>query len=327
LIESGNTFGVTDLGTRVPDELTVWGRAMWVWLNHPELFGKAQILYQIDQMPWWRKRNDLSHSDPDVSEDALDSLASRTSALLRAQGRGKVCTVEHMRRGDIHYFVAHPDDFVASVLVHDSTGQLSPEIFRQTLLIVFAYSQNEGSLELYAKGLSKSLKEELEAAFSEAILHQELNGFSPNAAYELNQLRDSNFNLTTDPADQIRVHVRRMRLSMPNSGRRVTIEIDNDDDIHMAINACINLDDAPLSEWNVTQVTFRFEFLPLDGRKPGSQSFDVSFPRSCSLRNARPERVELIQKYLKRWNIDLAKSAETIEPDDTTEPAALPLGA
>ena len=54
----------------------------------------------------------------------------------------------------------------------------------------------------------------------------------------------------------------------------------------------------------MTLVTFCFEFLPLEGRKPGKYSFDVTFPRSCSLRNASPERVELIQKYLKRWRID-----------------------
>jgi hypothetical protein len=59
---------------------------------------------------------------------------------------------------------------------------------------------------------------------------------------------------------------------------------------------------------NVTQVTLAFEFEPVDGRKPGSMSFDVSYPDSCSLRNQRPERLEMALKYLKRWNIDVTKS-------------------
>jgi hypothetical protein len=98
-----------------------------------------------------------------------------------------------------------------------------------------------------------------------------------------------------------------MRLSAKHSGRRILVEVDDadpDDNINKAIKECVNLATVPLSEWNATQVTFCFEFLPLEGRKTGQQSFEVTYPRSCSLRNARPERVELIQKYLRLWNID-----------------------
>jgi hypothetical protein len=45
---------------------------------------------------------------------------------------------------------------VQNIIVHDDDGHLSPETFRQTLLVVFTYDPDEGSLELYAK-LPKSL--------------------------------------------------------------------------------------------------------------------------------------------------------------------------
>lgn len=320
LLEAGDACRIPNLGTLVPEDLCVWGRTMWVWLNHREIFDKAQILYQIEHMSWWRKRNDLPQNAPDLSKKAIDKLARDISTLLKAQGRGKDCTVEKLKRGDMHYFFAYPDDFVQNVTVHDHESRLTVETFRQTLLIVFAYNQAEGSLEMCAKGLHKPVKEKLERIFAGAVLHWDLGGFDPDAAYELDQLKDPFFDLRTDPADRVSVRIRKMRLSSTNSGRRILIEVDDDDpddDIHKAIEECINLDNAPLSEWHATLVTFCFEFKAMDGRKPGRQSFDVGYPRSCSLRNARPERVELIQKYLKRWKIDLAAPVESV---------ALPLG-
>lgn len=312
LLEAAPLCEVPDLGSQVPEELTVYGRAMWVWLHYRQVFEKAQIIYQVDHLSWWRKRNNLPQNEPDLSLAATERLEASISELLQSQGRGKDCTVELMKRGDVIYFFAHPDDFVQNVVIHDKNGQLTPEAFRQTLLIVFAYDQTHGSLETFSK-LPGKLKERLEVIFTEAVLHGDLDPYEPEAAYELNSLKNSTFDLSTDPADALRVSIRRMRLSSKHCGRRVTLEVDTEDpydDIYKTIEGCINLRSSPLSEWNVTQVTLCFEFLPLDGRKHGRQSFDVTYPRSCSLRNARPERVELIQKYLKRWGIDVVSSPE-----------------
>lgn len=312
ILEAGPHCDVADVGALVPEDLCVWGRAMWVWLHHRKVFDKAQIIHQVEHMAWWRRRNDLPKNAPDTSPVAREKLERDISTLLKSQGRGKDCTVEMLTRGSVDYFFAYPDDFVQNVTVHDQDGRLSPEAFRQTLLIVFAYNREEGSLETYAK-LTKPVKEELEVLFADAILHWKLDAYDPDAAYELDQLKDPSFDLTPDPSDQLRVRIRKLRLSGKHSGRRLLIEVDDedpDDNIHKALEECVNLETVPLSEWHATLVTFCFEFLPLDGRKHGQQSFDVGYPRSCSLRNARPERVELIQKYLKRWKIDRVATPE-----------------
>lgn len=313
ILAAGPHCGVVDLASLVPDDLSFYGRAMWVWLHHRQVFERAQVIHTIEHMAWWRKRNDLPANEPDLSADARAQLERDISSLLKSQGRGKDCTVETTVIGGVDYFLAYPDDFVQNVTVHDEHGRLAPEAFRQTMLIVFAYDRKEGTLETFAK-LPKPMKERLEAIFADAILHWEIGPHEPDAVYELNQLKNPAFDLTPDPADRLRVRIRKMRLSAKYGGRRLLIEVDDDDPedtIHKAIEECVNLQTVPLSEWNVTLVTFCFEFLPLEGRKHGKQSFDVGYPRSCSLRNARPERVELIQKYLKRWNIDRAPTLET----------------
>ena len=313
MIEAAPHCGVADLASLVPDDLSMYGRAMWVWLRHRPVFERAQVIHTVEHMAWWRKRNDLPANEPDLSADAKARLERDISTLLKSQGRGKDCTVETFARGAVTYFLAYPDDFVQNVTVHDEEGHLAAAAFRQTMLIVFAYDREEGTLETFAR-LPKPMKERLEAIFADAILHWEIGPHEPDAVYELNQLKSPTLDLTPDPADRLRVRIRKMRLSAKYGGRRMLIEVDDDDpddDIHKAIEECVNLETVPLSEWNVTLVTFCFEFLPLEGRKHGKQSFDVGHPRSCSLRNARPERVELIQKYLKRWNID---RAPTLEP-------------
>ncbi len=306
LLEAGPHCDEPDLGSLAPDDLNVYGRATWAWLNHRKVFDKAQIIHQFEHMAWWRKRNDLPKNEPDTSLEAKANLETDISTLLKSQGRGKDCTVEMFTRGSVDCFFAYADDFVQNVFVHDEDGKLAAKAFRQTLLVVFAYDREEGSLETFAK-LPKKLKEQLEVIFARAILHWELGPHEPDAVYKLNQLKDSSFELKTEPADGLRVKIHKMRLSAKYSGRRILVEVDNEDpadNIHKAIKECVNLEVVPLSEWNAMQITFCFEFLPLEGRKHGQQSFDVRYPRSCSLRNARPDRIELIQKYLKRWEID-----------------------
>ena len=307
-LEAGHNCGIKELGSIIPNELGPYGRAMWVWLHHRDIFDNAQIIFQVETMSWWRKRNDLPEIDPDLSAMAIANLERDISSLLKSHGRGKDCTVETMSRAGIDYFFAYPDDLVENVIVHDQDGKLSAEARRQTTLVVFAYNSADGSLETCSK-LPKKIKERLEVIFADAILHWQLGPHEPDAVYELNQLKDPSFDLSLDPADALRVRIRKMRLSAKYCGRRFHCEIDDDDpedNIYKTLDDCANFDVIPRSEWNATQVTFCFEFLPSAGRKHGKQSFDVTFPRSCSLRNARPERIELIQKYLKRWKIDCA---------------------
>ena len=186
LLEAGTHCDEPDLGSLVPEELSVQGLAMWAWLNYREVFDKAQIIYQVEHMAWWRKRNDLPKNAPDMSASAKAELERDISTFLKSQGRGKDCTVEMLTRGDVDYFFAYPDDFVQNVVVHDEDGKLAPEAFRQTMLIVFAYNREDGSLESFAR-LPKKLKEYLEVIFTKAILHWELGPHEPDAVYELNQ--------------------------------------------------------------------------------------------------------------------------------------------
>lgn len=306
IFEAATKCGDLDLPSAMPSDSGPYAKAMWTWLNRGEAFEKAVLIHQVENLSWWRKRRDLPKKPADTSPDALARLGRLISDLLLwEQGRGQSCTVEHFSRADgTDYFFAHPDDFVQNVTAHDDDGVLTPRTFRQTFVIVFAFNADEGTLELYAR-VAPKLKAKIENLFARAVLDTDLGTWNPDAAYELNQLKDRTFELATDAEDRIRVYIRKVRLSFKNSGRRIWLEVEDDhDNIHDMIDDCLNRENVSMDDVNLTLVTFTFQFLPLEGRKPGSLTFDVAWPSSCGLRNQRPERIEVAQKYLKRWKID-----------------------
>ena len=310
IIEAAIRCGEPDLAQSMPRQVGPYAKATWAWLHRREAFDKAVVIHQVDNLTWWRKRRDLPRVQPDTSPNALDRLARSISGfLLRTQGRGQACTVEHFARADgVDYFFAHPDDFVQSVTIHDEQGQLTPQTQRQTFVMVFAYCREDGTLELFARVPGK-LKSEIEKLFCETILTSRLADATPAPAYELDQLKDPSFDLATDPEDQVRVYVRRMRLDFSKQGRRILLEVpDSRDSIHEMIQDFLSAENVSLEDAQVTLASFTFEFLPMEGRRPGTLTFDIAWPSHCSLRNQRPERIDLALKYLKRWNIDVGRS-------------------
>ena len=303
LLAAAPSCGMSDLASLVPDGLSLQGRAMWTWIHHRAVFERGILLHQTEELPWWRKRSDVPKGVMDRSAHAIARLQEAISTLLKSQGRGERCTVEHLSRGGVDYFFAHPDDFARTVTIHDPHGRLSPEVLRQTMLIAFAYDRVEGTLETCAK-LPKALKEGLEAAFARVILRQELSSHQAETVYTLDHLLSPTFELTTEPVDRLRAWIRRLRLFAMNSGRRLTIEVDEGDDIHAAVEDFVGTRCGRSSPWNVERATLCFEFQARDGQRPGRQSVDIACPHSSNLRNARPERAALIQKYLSLWEIE-----------------------
>ncbi|MCA9081978.1 MAG: hypothetical protein KDA58_15560, partial [Planctomycetaceae bacterium] len=90
---------------------SLYRRAMWAWLEAPEVFEKALAYHQIESRHGWRKRDDLPHVAPRTDHHALDCLGRDISRLLVAQqGRGQHCTVEYFQRDNgTDYFCCYPD--------------------------------------------------------------------------------------------------------------------------------------------------------------------------------------------------------------------------
>ncbi len=303
LRDAARQFAVLD---RLPSGYAPYALAMWTWLNHPQVFEHAVLFHEVDQLAWWRKRDDLPQTTPRSDEETLGQLAQDVSRLLtREQGRGRQCTVEHVCREDgTDYYFCFPDDYPQVVTLHNAEGKLTTKRLRQTFEIIFAYRQAEGTLELSAR-VPARLKRELEESFAWLILEENLGPRLPRQVYELNELKRRQYRLDTDPADQVHVHLRRIRLDLPDRCRRITLEATKGgaDEVGQMVEECLNEERVSLDEVDVSLATFRFHFARTTGRERGTMTFDVATPDTCNLRTHRPERVEIARKHLRLWRI------------------------
>lgn len=310
--ESGNraireVAAVAKMPVVLPEVGGPYCMSAWTWLNYPDVFDRAMLLFEVDNLSRWRKRKDVPRVEARTTPEALRELGVAIGDILhREEGRGQHCTVEFVHRGDgADCFLAYTDDFVHTILMHDKAAQLVPRSIRPTFDIVFAYNRVEGTMEINAK-LPTRLKTNLEDLFCQIILGETAKSNGRGAVYNLNVLKDGTACLETDPEDNVTPIIRRLRMAIPESHDMITLEPDRTggpESIYRMLEECLNREKLPLCELDVASATIGFVFHPIDGRKPGRLTFDVARPDTCTLRNHRPDRVALAQKYLKRWGI------------------------
>jgi hypothetical protein len=123
----------------------------------------------------------------------------------------------------------------------------------------------------------------------------------------LNGLLDPAFPFPQDPGDGIReVRVRSLRVSVPGSRRRMTLEADpggGPGDIHAMIDEWVDAVNVPRSRMVVTQATLSLTYLSAEDGRERPLTFTVSFPDSCDLKGKPEEQRQLGEKYLRRWGI------------------------
>jgi hypothetical protein len=291
----------------LPEAGGPYGVAAWAWLHYPEIFDRALLLQQVDSLGRWRKRKGMPRVEPNTTASSVARLEARLAELLRKeQGRGARCTVEHVLRSDgTDYFFAYLDDFVHMITMHDVDGKLAPRTLRQTFEIVFAYRRENGALETHARVPSR-LKPRLEQLFCQVILGGDLETGTREAAYDLDVLKERQFELPIDPKDCQSVRINRVRLAISNNRRNIILEADRrgpPDDMRRMVYECLNEERVSLENARITSAQIQMRFYPFDHRKRNSLTFDVTSPNLCSLRNERSDRAALAADYLRRWRI------------------------
>lgn len=211
VVEVARQEGESDAVLALAKQTCPYERSMRIWLDYPKLFEQGALLHQVENLTRWRKRTGLPRVVPRITPDSIRELSRALSqCLLREEGRGQNCTIEYFRRRDAaDAFVAYPDDFVQTLVVHDDKGCLIPRSIRQTFEIVFAHQAEEGTLELFAQ-VSPALKPKLEMLFAQVILGSDLDLKANSRPYDLNRLKDRYFCLETDPSDHVTASISRL---------------------------------------------------------------------------------------------------------------------
>ncbi|MEA3278356.1 MAG: hypothetical protein U9Q81_24295 [Pseudomonadota bacterium] len=292
-----------------------YDRAFQTFLKHPKYWRGATNFHYADTLSWWRKRKGLPNVSAHSDKASLDQLAELISSYFHAEGKGENCFVDPLRRNELDYFFAYPEDYSqrSNEWVHN---QFKPRPHNPAFEIIFVYSEKEGSLDLHYRGDRKAM-EPLQSFFCEAILKLGELPTDPEdtRVYDLNPLRQRDFAFQIEPGSAVQdIRITKLRLSSClRKGDRVNLEADTKTDRH-AIHDLMDqvAKGLPLKYYNVTRVDFAAEVIVNADKPAKNVPFHVTHPNSCSLKYDDTGR--LLREMLKRSGIE-PKEPDTSEDD------------
>jgi len=260
-------------------------KVMWAFLDKKVYWRGATMFLHADNVSasYWKKRNDLPAVPPNVEDADIDKLARAISEFFYSkEGRGKNCKVEPYRRNKKEYFFAYPEDFSQSGVewVSDTLKTLA---HHPAFEIIFVYSEEEGSLDIYAPKNTKAVPE-LQRIFAKTIL--KLNslpdGTIDKRVYDLAPLDDTNFEFKIEPVAGISsVVITRLRLTLKQgSRRRIVLEADTSNKPKAVYDL---LNELKLPAYYITQVGVKVTFEALADKRAKTRTFNITYPNSCAL--------------------------------------------
>jgi hypothetical protein len=264
--------------------------AFWTLLERPKYWTGALAFHHADSVPssYWRKRKNVPREPASVNPASVRQLEQNLSDYFhKMQGRGENCKVDCYRRGDLDYFFAYPEDY-AQANVEWVGKEFTRRPHHPAFEIIFIYSQNEGTLDIYLPGDRKPMQD-LQAIFAAAILKAELQ---PNEkderVYDLSPVRSRQFPFVYGPESGIvDVAVKKLRLKVHGKNERLVLETDPTHNKHAVFDLLDKVAKGiPRSQIAITQVGIKVTFAQKPGAKrPGMRSFEITWPNSCSLKH------------------------------------------
>jgi len=292
--------------------------ALWMFMEHKDLFEEASLFYQADNLSNWRKVKNLPETDPVTGGQSCALLeAALSEHFVITEARGHKCKVDYYRRGDMNYWFAYPQDYSGLYAGFDDKDQFDFLPQKPAFEIVLVHDPNERSLIVYIKG-QKKVAAAVQRIWAEKILNEEIDITDDvEKVYEIQGLLDRGFAFPTDPEDGIwEVRVKKLRLDLDSGQkrgekRRIIVEADSgrsDKAIYDLLDDVLAGERIPKDRLKVTQAGIRITWKPEGGKRGKTLTFDVSPPNSCSLK-CEP-RHDLAKKYLKIWGLDVSGNSE-----------------
>jgi hypothetical protein len=281
-------------------------RAMITFLDYPHFWSGASLFYHADTLSHWRKRKNMGHKSAAVDSSSIDQLAGLIRTYFhKIEGRGNNCVVEPLRRGELDYFFAYPEDYSAED-TEWVNGVFKHRPHNPAFEIVFVYSKDEGTLDLNFRGTFK-LTEPLQKMFSEAILKMDELPPDPkdDRVYDLSPLMKRDFDFVYDVGSGIeRIVMKKVRFSsMDGRGDKITLEAktEHDEDAVYKLMKRVGKS-VPLTQYHITQVELAV-MITMDADKAARPAtIRITHPNSCSLKY--DERDLRLRKMLEASGIE-----------------------
>jgi hypothetical protein len=287
--------------------------AFWTILERPKYWLGALAFHHADTVPlsYWRKRKNVPRKPASVDAISIRQLEQNLSNYFhKMQGRGENCKVDCYNRNDLDYFFAYPEDY-AQASVEWVGKEFKRRPHHPAFEIIFVYSQNDGTLDIYLTGDRKPVPD-LQAIFADTILKAELGPDEKDERiYDLNPMRSRQFQFVYGPESGIAdVAVKKLRLTVYGKKERILLEADPTYNKHAIFDLLDKVAKGiPLTQMAVTQVGIKVTFAHNPtSRKVSARSFDINWPNSCSLKHDKRDLI--IRKLLADSGIEPREPAK-----------------
>jgi len=303
--EAGSPFHNLDWSGAFGQMDNHYERALWAFLNDPEVFGIASGFAYMDRVGGWKQRYVGERLTPAVEQQDKDNLANAVRAFYGKQGRGRHCKVDNYRREnpERHCYFAYPEDHPNTEIGYRDTDELVHWPTRPAFEVIFVYQPENGFLTVSAKGRGEEI-EKLQEMFCQTILGLDRLPDKKLRHFDLEPLKNKEIRFPTEPADGVdAVCVRMLRLDVPGTGsRRITFEANSRNDgkaIYKLIDRALAKQSLSLDDVIVAKAKLQFKFAGRDGKRGKSLTFEISTPDRCTLKDDPMDQIA--KKYIEQW--------------------------
>lgn len=264
------------------------GKAMWAFLDSPEYWQGASMLYQTRIIPssYWTKINQLPELEQPFKGNDIELLAQAIGEyFFKNEGRGKQCKIDQYKRGKNDYFFAFPEDF-AKTAVEWVDNDLQSLPHQMAFEIVFMYCEHTATLDLYARKNAKSIPQ-LQELFALYILKAKLTNLTPyveSKSYDLEPIFEAGFEFDIpDKSDIYTIQILSAEVTCKNNpSSHVLVSISPDKNKDAVRDRLLKI--RSKTEY-ISAVKLKVFFKPNAMRtKPAKAvSISISMPAKCNL--------------------------------------------
>jgi hypothetical protein len=286
LIEEAKEFENHQLIDSLQGISGLHGKAMWAFIDSPEYWQGASMLYQTRIIPssYWTKINQLPELEQPFTGNDIELLAQAIGEyFFKNEGRGKQCKIDHYKRGKNDYFFAFPEDF-AKTAVEWVDNDLQSLPHQMAFEIVFVYCEHTATLDLYARKNAKSIPQ-LQELFALYILKAKLTNLTPyveSKSYDLEPIFEAGFEFDIpDKSDIYTIQILSAEVTCKNNpSSHVLVSISPDKNKDAVRDRLLKI--RSKTEY-ISAVKLKVFFKPNVMRTKPAKAVSISMPDKCNL--------------------------------------------
>lgn len=289
-------------------------RAMWLFLNDPERFRRAEEVRYTDtrrQGRMWSgfvgPRQLVASRDPaSVAqfEERVRTLFGSRNAKLDLFERSRIG--RDNRTEQVVQAVIYRDGLPDAGLEFNALGELELHLRRPVFEVAITYDPASGVIEVVAQGVEHRAR--LARLFAEVILRQGILGLRiPLRQFDLSRLLTP-CDFPSDPEDGIEaVKVTSLKLR-PQEPEPVNLELNADwrsrHTVHELARQWLIAGNVLQEHFEAVEATISVRLRPTRGSgRRRTVNVTISLPNGCSLKSKTEKERQICDKYLPRWGV------------------------